>query len=180
MDIIRNANVLHNILDEEDMLLLENHSLDKKYKICFHCSSNVTRLMLLVNFLAKYPQKYSQISNIIEQYVKEVPGEINKMDDNDRTALGICIIQYPTNIKIIKIMLNNSANINQPDGNGLTIYGVACYNFNIVLMRLILEYDGINVKTYYGTYQDTMFYDNNQKEEIAKINQYITLLNTKN
>lgn len=90
MDIIRKANVLRNVLDEDDLLLFENHSLDKEYTL-FNSwpQKKVTKLMLLINILHKYPTK-SSINNIIKEYIKEVPNEINEVSQYGDDALKIC------------------------------------------------------------------------------------------
>lgn len=178
MDIIRKANALCNILDQKDLLLLENHSLDKKYKYngMSYKRKNVTLLMLLTNFLVRYPQ----IGNIIEQYVRKslTSDEINKRDDHEWTALEICIVQKEPSIKTIKMLLENGADPNLQDFQGYTTYWVACNYFNPFVMQLILEYDGINIKGR-CKYQDRdCSYE--QRCKTKELSQDIALLNKKN
>lgn len=168
-----------NILDDEELLLLKNHSLDTYYYIShFGYENNITKLMLLIDFSLKYPQ----INNIIEQYVKEVSmlSEINKMCNCHWTALDVCIEEGISHIKIIKVLLENGANVNQTDYDGYSSYYIACSNFNRSIMQLILEYDGINTEIDSDTgYQDTDLSDE-QRIETDKIKESIALLNKKN
>lgn len=169
-----------NILDKEDLLLFKNYSLDRVYNISHFSNNNVTPLMLLTNLSVKY----SQISNIIEQYIKKIPislvqDEINKMCNGRWTALDICIMHDHPDIKTIKILLENGAEPNQPDRDGATSYGTSCVYFNQPVMQLILEYDGINIKDHDDEYQDNSI-DDKQKIIMNKMSHCITLLNTKN
>lgn len=171
MDIIRNAN----ILDEEDLLLLETHNLKAKYSIIV-TSTKVTRLMLLINLISKYPT----LINIIEQYVKKTEtslklNEINNYDSNEWSALDLCILK---GTKIIKILLDNGANINMQDSKGNTCLCIALL-YNLSMIQLILEYDAINIKRFNGTYQDSECSDE-KRSKFNKLCQSIALLNAKN
>lgn len=85
MGIIRKAA----ILDKDDLLLLENHRFDKEYKLrCFLARKNVTRLMLLIELVEKYPA----MNNIIKEYVKKVPEEITIYDKNGNTPMNLCFV----------------------------------------------------------------------------------------
>lgn len=101
MDIIRKASVL----DEEDLLLLENHSLDNIYTFTvFSQHIGVNRLMLLVNLLKKYPA--NKINDIIKEYVEELPNEVNEIDNYGFSPLIMCINHKY--LETMKILLNNS------------------------------------------------------------------------
>lgn len=183
MEIIRNSNVLRNILDEEDLLLLENHSLDTLYCIqqygdCKDC----TILMLLVKLVHKYLTTSYSINNVIEHYVKNNPAEINKLNSGNLSALDICITNSNKTpfIETIKILLNNGSNVNLQDGNGYTSYHLACMRFNLQVVRLILEYDGINIENSHGNYPIEMCNDDAEKDIVNDIVHSIVLLNTKN
>lgn len=197
MEIIRNSNVLRNILDEEDLLLLENHSLDTLYCIqqygdCKDC----TILMLLIKLIHKYLAKpvfdlakpvfdlatSCPINNVIEHYVKNNPAEINKLNSGNLSALDICITNSNKTpfIETIKILLNNGSNVNLQDDDGYTSYHLACMRFNLQVVRLILEYDGINIENSHGNYPIEMCNDDAEKDIVNDIVHSIVLLNTKN
>lgn len=172
--------MLLNILDQEDLLLFENHSLKTTYKIQDMVHKKVTKLMLLIDLVEKYPT----MNNVIEKYIKRMPPhlvleEINSYTNYNFCALDICIAKMTPSIKTIKILLDNGANINKQDSDGLTSWYIACTFFNRNIIQLTLEYDAINIKTIDGKYQ----YDNCSNKQCAiinKINSDIALLNSKN
>lgn len=89
MEIIRKANDLRNVLDQEDLLLFENHSLDKKYVIHnYSTHKKVTKLALLINLLHKYP--HALLNNIIKEYI-QVSNEVNQVDDHGYSVLELCV-----------------------------------------------------------------------------------------
>lgn len=174
--------MLLNVLDQEDLLLLENHSLKTTYKIQGMRHKKVTKLMLLIDLVDKYDSP--TMNNIIEQYVKKMPPylvleEINSYTNNNFCALDICIARRTPSIKIIKILLNNYANINKQDSDGITSYYIACTFFNQNIIQLILEYDAINIKKNDGGYQNDNC-SNKQCTILNNINRDIALLNSKN
>lgn len=169
MDIIKNAN----ILNQEDLLLLENHSLGINYIIYnLGLQNKVTKLMLLINFLRKY--RNTPLNNIIKEYVKKVPEEVNNFNEFKYSALIMCIKANNEKIYIetIKILLDNGANVNKQNFYGYTAYHFALSYYNTRTLKLLLEYDSNTA----GSYSNV-----NYKNAIAcKIIHNIELLNTKN
>lgn len=172
MNIIRNANVL----GHADLVLLEKNNQDIKYKNAFfNYEKGVTRLMLLVLFL----HKHHKITNIIKEYIKEIPEEINKISKNYWNALDICIAISKDDfyIEAVKILLNGGADVNQVDNYGCVSLHIAASYSNLLMAKLILEYDGINIKDSTNSYPVDLCSD---KIKFNKILDNITLLNTKN
>lgn len=158
MEIIRKAN----ILDQKDLLLLENHNLDEKYGIeRIGIYNKNTRLMLLINFLNKYP--HNIINNIIKEYITLVPNEINKVNGGGFTALKICSVNHFVNTA--EILLKNGFDVNTKDERYATeAYIAQCVDLNIT--KLLIEYDA-NI-------------DFKKKYTEVKILKDIAILNTKN
>lgn len=202
MDIIRNAN----ILDQEDLLLLENHSLDKEYliirdkrsSVVFY-SKNVTFLMLLINLVEKYPK----INDLIKHYIKRIPkplvlDEINYFCDIEFNALDICIakavakeaiIYNNFDFKIQETLPNNITNWSYVEtikillDNGIRAdqldWHTSFHYFNQSIAQSILEYDAINISGCDYNYESYCSNDKN-KSIMNKINRNIALLNIKN
>lgn len=163
MENIRKANVLK----QEDLLLLENHSLDKTYELeiwtpdnlmWINCK-NVTKLMLLIDFLHRYNKE--DLNNVIKKYIEDVPDEIKHVDD---LALEICI--YRPYLETLKILLNG----------GITNYkdwlaDSALRRDNFKVFKLLMEYDVcINIKAVFIP----------GRNKVDKIIESLALLNTKN
>lgn len=159
MDIIKNAN----ILDHDDITLLENHSLDKKYSLK-RCTTrnNVTRLMILVNLLHKYP--HSLLNNVIKEYIKYAGNEVYHLDQYEYSALEMC--SRHNHIDTAKILLNTSANINSQRKCGRTLLQIAISECNYDIAKLLLSYDATAPV--------------NMNKRISNMINDITLLNAKN
>lgn len=166
MDIIRKAN----ILDQDDLLLLENHNLDITYNIVGLNLKKIPRLFLLVNLL----DKYTEINSIIKNYLKYYSTEVNTIRYN-LNALDICVMKYKDSpcLETIKILLEYGTNINQLDEYDCTSLEYALSNFNYDVIKLMLEYDGVCVKNYYGEYLKTK-----NKVKFNRLTNDINLLNT--
>lgn len=165
MEIIRRLNDLCNILDQEDLLLLENHSLDKKYEVrTGNPRKKVTRLALLISLLHKYPAK--KINDIIKEYIKELPNEILEFDEYWYNALLMCVsLNY---LETMKILLKYDTAC---QCNTATQYAYLYHNLNVLI--LLIEHDAnVNIKS---LKDPSMFFI-----RVNEIVDNITLLNVKN
>lgn len=95
--------------------------------------------MLLINILHKYPTK-SSINNIIKEYIKEVPNEINEVSQYGDDALKICA-SYNNNFETMKILLEGRAtkqiNINRRNCYGVTLIHYTLQMHNLVTFKLL-------------------------------------------
>lgn len=176
MDIIRKSN----ILDQNDLLLLEdhNHSLDKVYSL-HHCLSRrkVTRLILLVNFLHKYPIK--AINDIIKEYIKEFSNEIIECDEYDLNALKMTT--HSNHLETLKMFLKydtSHQNINILIKNHNTPMHYAIFYSNIYALKLLIEYDASMSLTDCNNIPLLNCCPNIIKNKVSKIVNNIMLLNS--
>lgn len=179
MDVIRNAN----ILDKVDLLRIENHILGKKYDWYGQSQTTVTKLMVLVDRLRKYPEE--KAIKIIEIYLKQPDIEvIRQLEWNALTICAYNIRKYPESqvqkfAKIMQLLLKHDlVQINYVNQEGTSAAHYVARNLN--LLKLLIEYDAnMNIKNEY--YSTPLYYCKNiDKEEITKFMHHITLLNVKN
>lgn len=183
MDAIRNAN----ILDKEDLILIENHILDKRYNWYSQSQTTVTKLMVLVDCLRKYPEE--KAIKIIEMYLKQP--DIEVIRQLEWNALTICAYNIGINIecnknsqvqkftKIMQLLLKHDrVQINYVNQEGTSAAHYVARNIN--LLKLLLEYDAtMTIKNEY--YNTPLYYCKIvDKDEITKLMHHITLLNVKN
>lgn len=163
MDIIRNAN----ILNQEDLSLLENHSLDEIYNICNYTPrKRVTRLMLLIDLLYKYPS--NQINDIVNKYTVAIPNEINNYDEYGVNAIQMCASL--NHFETMRILLNNGINNNNNKDNW--IWMVIYYlegRVSLFAIKLLIEYDVTSRTLHSG--------EISKRDKVNKLTDNITSLN---
>lgn len=178
MEIIRKAGVLY----KKNLIELENHSLDKNYGLYSSWTprKKVTKLMLLIDFTLskKYCMKMKRhtLINLIEEYIKEVPDEINYVDERGWSALILSI--EVNSLEIMSILLKSDiVDINSKDDQEWTASHYASHSTNTYLFKLLAEYDAdLSIKDRHGRTPENLDYTSKM---IIVINN-IALLNIKN
>lgn len=146
MDIIKEAN----ILSQEDITILENINLNKKYHYTkrFSCKGFTLfhHLVLLLN-----EGEYIEYEILIKKYLKAYPEEINKVNERGYSALHLIACNYTEfSYNLAKILLENNANVNLRCIFGCSILMNLGIIGDINFMRLLLENNiNVNVKNSY-------------------------------
>lgn len=99
-----------------------------------------TPLMVACNY-----EKITVIEKLLKYNV-----DVNKQDNNGHTVLmKMCYkSENETNKKIIKLLLDNEANIHQTDNEQWTTFMHACYTLNTYIINMLLAYNvNVNYKT---------------------------------
>lgn len=120
-----------NILELDDLLYLEKDPRPL-----------LTKLILLTD-------KYHNLENIINEYIRQSPNKINKIGKTGWPALHYAC-ERNCRTRIVKMLLENGANINFKSSYGSTaIYISLVGGYDKLLFKLLLEYDAhidINIK----------------------------------
>lgn len=190
------------VLSKGDLIELENTDFNKRYrcsKITKSCGFTI--LMHLVLLTHKYPS----LCTTIRKYCKKYPEEINKVNAENWSALMIATrnICYKSNIKVVKILLENGADPNISTRNtdtALTLSFVDINNKTCKLVKLLLRsnisqddmnnglfhisrdliYDYVENSPYYLSIKKLLLeYDAHSKIEVQQVHD-INILNIKN
>lgn len=132
-----------NILDHNDLLLFENQSLDKEYyfRLDKLPRKKVTKLMMLIYFLHKYPR--TPLNKIIKEYVKVRQDEIVQFDNHKYGPLSACIFDdYLETLEILlESITSNQININNYLIDKWTAPQYAAFFGRFEALKLLAEYD---------------------------------------
>lgn len=119
--------VILNLIEKYDALP-EETILD------FFQSRNCTFMERLVRNVDKYPLLY----NVLKEYYRLHPDEINNTGTDNRTPLMNAVYSS----KLTNFFLKNGANVHHEDYDECTALHDAIYSNNLKSVKLLLEYDG--------------------------------------
>lgn len=124
------------ILSKWDFIELENTDFNKRYRCSKITKSyGFTILMHLVLLTHEYPE----LCTTIRKYCKKYPEEVNKVNTENWSALMIATrnICYKSNIKVVKILLENGADPNIRTRNRDTVLTLSIVDINNKTYKLV-------------------------------------------